>query len=212
MSHRGGGVTGHGSSPSSLHYGRGCHPQGQSQRDQGIACCCRSADACRRALSSVVWLSRVPALYRPRCWIRCAGGRPQCRCACLFPTGLRLALCIPRDVPVLLSCWAAGPGHCVVFCGCPNACGKVDGTKQQRKCTAGLHRGRVALEGKGPQRRPQQRLDRRLGEVATAVGGGYCRLQMPLKLRLGALEGGGGGGYLPPFQCIPAQGVKSAAP
>ena len=40
---------------------------------------------------------------------------------------------------------------------------------------------RDALEGKGPRRRPQQRLDRRLEEVAKAVGGGYCRLQMPLK-------------------------------
>ena len=49
--------------------------------------------------------------------------------------------------------------------------------------------------------RPQTRLDRRLEEVAKAVAGGYCRLQMPLKLalgvrgtvagrRLGALEGG----------------------
>ena len=48
---------------------------------------------------------------------------------------------------------------------------------------------------------PQQRLGRRLEEVAEAVGGGYCRLQMPLGLalaawgtvaghRLGALEGG----------------------
>ena len=48
-------------------------------------------------------------------------------------------------------------------------------------------------------------------EVAEAVGGGYCRLQMPLKLalavretvagrRLGALEGGGGGlGGTPPL-------------
>ena len=62
---------------------------------------------------------------------------------------------------------------------------------------------RDALEGKGPQRRPQQRLDRRWEEVAKAVGGGYCRLQPPSKLalgvretvaghRLGALEGGGG--------------------
>ena len=61
-------------------------------------------------------------------------------------------------------------------------------------------RGRDALEGKGPQRRPQKRLDRRLEEVAKAVGGGYCQLQMPLKPalafrgtvaghRLGALEG-----------------------
>ena len=64
-----------------------------------------------------------------------------------------------------------------------------------------------ALEGNEPQRRPQRRLDRRLEEVAKAVGGGYCRLQMPLTLtlavsetvaghRLGALEGGGRG--LPP--------------
>ena len=66
---------------------------------------------------------------------------------------------------------------------------------------------RDALEGKGPWRRPQKRLDRRLEEVAKAVGGGYCRPQMPLKLalgvretvaghKLGALEGGAG---LPPF-------------
>ena len=71
---------------------------------------------------------------------------------------------------------------------------------------------RDALEGKGPQRRPHRRLGRRLEGVAEAVGGGYCRLQMPLKLalgvrgtvaghRLGALEGGGG--TSPPFQCIP---------
>ena len=75
---------------------------------------------------------------------------------------------------------------------------------------------RVALEGKGPQKRSQRRLDRRLEEVAKAVGGGYCRLQMHLSLtlaaratvaghRLGAWEGGGGG--LPPFQCIPARSV-----
>ena len=58
---------------------------------------------------------------------------------------------------------------------------------------------RDALEGKGPQRR----LGRRLEEVAKAVGGGYCWLQMPWRPalgvgetvagpRLGALEGGGG--------------------
>ena len=68
--------------------------------------------------------------------------------------------------------------------------------------------GRAALEGKGPQRRAQKRLDKRLEEVTKAVGGGYCRLQMPLRLalavrgtvaghRLGALEEGGGG--YPPF-------------
>ena len=68
--------------------------------------------------------------------------------------------------------------------------------------------GRDALDGKRPQRRPQRRLSRRLEEVAKAVGGGYCRLQMPLRLalavrgtvaghRLGALEGGGGGRTVP---------------
>ena len=71
---------------------------------------------------------------------------------------------------------------------------------------------RDALEGKGPHRRPQKRFDRRLEEVAEAVGGGSCRLQMPLSLALGVRETVAGhrldaleeGGYLPPFQCIPA--------
>ena len=55
--------------------------------------------------------------------------------------------------------------------------------------------------------------DRRLAEVAKAVGGSYCRLQMPLSLALaargtvaghrqGALEGV----TYPPFQCIPPGG------
>ena len=73
-------------------------------------------------------------------------------------------------------------------------------------CGGGVHgqgdpMGTDASEGKGPRRRPQRRLGRRLEEVAEAVGGGYCRLQMPLKLalgvtgivaghRLGALDGG----------------------
>ena len=48
--------------------------------------------------------------------------------------------------------------------------------------------GTDALEGKGPQRRPERRFDMRLEEVAQAVGGGYCRLQMPLKLALGVRE------------------------
>ena len=58
---------------------------------------------------------------------------------------------------------------------------------------------RDALEGKGPQ----ERLGRQLEEVAKAVSGGNCRLQMPLKRALavretvagrwlGALEGEGG--------------------
>ena len=63
-------------------------------------------------------------------------------------------------------------------------------------------RSRGALEGKGSQRRPQNGSGRRSEEVAEAVGGGYCRLQLPLKVALavretvprhrpGALEGGG---------------------
>ena len=90
---------------------------------------------------------------------------------------------------------------------------------------------RDALEWKGPQRWPQWRLDRRLEEVAIAVGGGYCRLQMPLKLalgvretaaghRLGALEGGGGLPMHPcpplppppPFKCTPGRGGLLAGP
>ena len=45
-----------------------------------------------------------------------------------------------------------------------------------------------ALEGKGPQGPPQRRLDRRLEEVAKAVGGSYCRLQMSLRPALGVRE------------------------
>ena len=69
---------------------------------------------------------------------------------------------------------------------------------------------RDALQGKGPQRRPQERLRRRLEEVAKAVGGGYCRLQMPLKPALAARRtaAGGwapwrGGGAPPPRQMHP---------
>ena len=73
---------------------------------------------------------------------------------------------------------------------------------------------RDALEGKGPRRPPQRRLDRRLEEVAKAFGGGDCQLHMPLRLAFGvrgtvaghgpAPWRGGGGGHPPPFQCIPA--------
>ena len=78
-----------------------------------------------------------------------------------------------------------------------------------------------ALEGKGPRRRPRRRLGRQLEAVAEAVGGRYCRLQMPLRLaldvrgtgaghRLGPWGGVAGThtspyrGHLPPFQSIPA--------
>ena len=92
---------------------------------------------------------------------------------------------------VLMRSLVSGPGG---QCGTPatprHGCIRKEGTSE------------VALEAV-----------RRLEEVAKAVGGGYCRLQMPLSLapavretvagrRLGTVEGGGGG-YLPPFQCIP---------
>ena len=66
--------------------------------------------------------------------------------------------------------------------------------------------------GKGPQRRPQQRFDRRLEEVAKTVGGGYCQLQMPLRLHLASGEQWlgvgwapwrGGGGGAPPLAMHP---------
>ena len=48
------------------------------------------------------------------------------------------------------------------------------GTRRRR---GGGGVGRGALEGNRPQRRPQERLGRRLEGVAKAVGGGYCRLR-----------------------------------
>ena len=82
--------------------------------------------------------------------------------------------------------------------------GKVIHSNNATNSNGRIYRGRRdALEGKGPQRRPRMRLGRRLEEVATAVGDGYCRLQTPLRLalavrgtvagQLGALEGGVGG-------------------
>ena len=112
--------------------------------------------------------------------------------------------------------WARGQhrdgGHVTRRTGCNGA----------NCCTRGGG-GRDALEGKAPPRQPPKPLGRRLEEVAKAVGGGYCRLQIPLRLalgvrrtvagqRLGALEGagatsppsnaslwGGGGALEPPW-------------
>ena len=67
--------------------------------------------------------------------------------------------------------------------------------------------GGDAPEGKGPQRRPQRRLGRRLEEVAKAVGGGYCRLQMPLRLALGVR-----GRYLTPAPPVAEGRVPPARP
>ena len=75
---------------------------------------------------------------------------------------------------------------------------------------------RDALEGKGPQRRPQKRLGRRLEEVSKAVGAGYCRLPMPLKPALAVKETVAGhrldalGGTSPP--CPPAHPFRAEKP
>ena len=69
----------------------------------------------------------------------------------------------------------------------------------------------MQLKGKGPQRRPQRRLGRRLEEVAKAVGGrllsvtnaveagATCRQGDVAGRRLGALEGAA---PPPPLKCI----------
>ena len=108
----------------------------------------------------------------------------------------------------MTGCWSMGRGGG----GASYEGGQVPATVQvtlvpgRRLKREGAIKGRDALEGKGPQRRPQKRLDRRLEEGTKAVGGGYCQFQMRLKLALGVREtvaGRPGGGYPPPFQCIP---------
>ena len=94
----------------------------------------------------------------------------------------------------------------------------VPGKAVRDGCTCEWSLPRDASEGKGPQRWPQRRLDRRLEEVATAVGGGYCRLQMPFRLVFGvrgqwlgigwAPWGGGG----PPLLMHPCPSLLSPLP
>ena len=90
-----------------------------------------------------------------------------------------------------LSCilWRHASGLCVVLGGSDAGRGAGGrGSAEDGGGGASFRKGggvsRDALEGKGPQRQPQRRLDRRLEEVAKAVGGGYCQLQMPLSLAL----------------------------
>jgi hypothetical protein len=87
--------------------------------------------------------------------------------------------------------------------------------EMRRSCRGG---SRDALEGKGPQRRPQKPLHGRLEEVAEAAGGGSCRLSMPLRLavwetvaghRLGTLVSGEGGA--PPLSNASLGGSRSCA-
>ena len=73
-----------------------------------------------------------------------------------------------------------------------------------------LQQGCIRREGASEGGGVQKWLDRRLEEVAKAVGGGYCRLQMRLRLALGVREtvaghrpGAGRGGGLPPLPMHP---------
>ena len=117
--------------------------------------------------------------YRP-----CAGGLPR------FPSSSR-------------------PNRAVEATACPS---KV-ATFQHPCYTAGYAATQFSSSPPPPPPRPRdvlegRWLDRRLQEAAKAVGGGYCRLQMPLSLALGVRETvagrpAGGSGYLPPFQSPP---------
>ena len=86
----------------------------------------------------------------------------------------------------------------------PSSGAQGDGYPHSR--VASMRRGRRhgGIRSDRASEATQKRLDRRLEEVAKVVGGGCCRLQMPLKPalavretvaghRLGALEWGGGG-------------------
>ena len=72
---------------------------------------------------------------------------------------------------------------------------------------------RNAFEGKAPQSRPQNRVDRRSDAAAKVVGREYCRLQMPRKLALAVRETvsghrlGNRGRYLPPLPMHPLHSI-----
>ena len=121
------------------------------------------------------------------------GGRPSPRCV-----GGRRFAGAADDA-------AVGQGRTVALCSTERVPLRFHGRTKWV-----LRGGGGAFEGKGPQRRPQKRLGRRLEEVAKAVGSGYCRLQMPLRLALGvrgtvaghplgALEGR----WVQPPRCVP---------
>ena len=94
----------------------------------------------------------------------------------------------------------------------PSSLKPEEAQQESPQPTTHTHTPRMHWKGKGPQMRFQKRSDRRLEEVAKAVGGRYCRLQMPLSLAV-AIGGGGEwlhigwapgreGGVTPSFQCI----------
>ena len=128
-------------------------------------------------------------------WLGGGGGA-----GCVELTGISVpATQRPRPLAEGSATWARPSGHIFPNVGTPRRQGSCSHSSfppdgRSLGCCLRLRRSRGneedrmvprgAFEGKGPQRRPQKRLDRRLEEVAEAVGGGYCRLQMPLKLAL----------------------------
>ena len=83
-------------------------------------------------------------------------------------------------------------------------------------CGGGLRcwcRGFFAPNGaRSPFPPPQKRFGRRLEGVAEAVGGGYCRLQIPLRLALGVEETLAGHGLGAPLPMHPwVRGQQAAA-
>ena len=93
--------------------------------------------------------------------------------------GCRPPVASVRSVPMAPGGFAPGQGMLE-----PGVCSRG----LLRTCPLSGGGGGDASEGKGPERRPQRRLDERLEEVAEALGGGYCRSKMPLKLVLAVTE------------------------
>ena len=58
--------------------------------------------------------------------------------------------------------------------GCLERRKGLEGDAKGWEARAHCRVARDALGGEAPQRRPHRRFDRRLEEVAKAVGGGYC--------------------------------------
>ena len=101
----------------------------------------------------------------------------------------------PLHVRVALSRAFPPPRHSPARAAFPSLSTALGPHSPSPPCAPGMSRqrgggggGRDALEGKAPQRRPQKRFDRRWEDIAEAVGGGYCRLQMPLSPALGVRQ------------------------
>ena len=193
---------------------------------RGLRCAAAPQRPCRRPLCSR-WVRRSVAASGASALFPGPTPPPQQPSPAMPPSGSAQAAAptgvprgrgggggVPRGITTAKSDPQPHPrGHCRGRC-----CG---GTRLQSACI--VHAAFVAAHLQTPmcpppspgmhqegrdQRWPQRQLGRRLEEVAKAVGGGYCRLQMPLRLalgvrgtvaghRLGALKGGGGASNAP---------------